>query len=365
MNLLGNKKHIVVGLSGGVDSSVTAALLKEQGHHVRAIFMQNWKNEESNTQCSATQDLSDAQQIAHKLDIPFEVVDFSDAYWHEVFEKMLSDLAKGLTPNPDVLCNQKIKFRVFLDYARSQGADAIATGHYAQIKHHKEKGYTLHKGMDPSKDQSYFLAQLTEEQLTYSLFPIGSLHKQAVRQKARSLGLHTSDKKDSTGICFIGAKRFKPFMETYMLRKPGPIVTLDGQQIGTHDGLAYYTIGQRQGLNIGGLSFSQQLPWYVIKKDIKKRELIVAQGRDHPQLQRKNVPLNSIHWINYKPSDSILMTLEAKLRYRQLTAPCLLKTEDKRYFLNFQTPQWAVTPGQLAVLYSGTECLGSGFIAQT
>jgi tRNA-uridine 2-sulfurtransferase len=359
---LKNKKHIVVGMSGGVDSSLTAALLKEEGHHVTGIFMRNWHDTENNTDCPATQDLSDAQNVANQLNIPFQAVDFSKNYWDDVFQDFLSGLAQGETPNPDVLCNKHIKFRVFLKHAQKIGADALATGHYAHIQHSQEKGHTLWMGQDKQKDQSYFLALLDQTQLAYSMFPLGALDKQSVRKKAEALKLHTAHKKDSTGICFIGEKRFKPFMERYMLHKPGPILTEEGVCIGQHDGLYYHTIGQRKGLKIGGQAGHEEKPWYVAEKRLDDRALIVVQGHDHPKLLKKTVYLESIHWINPNDAVDAKKSVQAKLRYRQSPAEAILEKQNNGYLLTFATPQWAVTPGQLAAIYEQKKCLGGGSI---
>lgn len=351
-------KHIIVGLSGGVDSAVTAYTLKAAGHHVEAIFMKNWEGDDTDQYCAAAEDLKDAQQVADALKIEFHSVNFADQYWERVFTYFLDEYRAGRTPNPDILCNKEIKFKAFLDYAKTRGADFIATGHYARIKHEHENVYLL-KGIDPQKDQSYFLHALDRNQIAQSLFPIGDLQKTHVREIAATIGLKNHAKKDSTGICFIGERKFKNFLNEYLPAQSGDIQTIDGKTIGTHEGLMFYTIGQRQGLGIGGLKNTAELPWYVVTKDLKNNILIVAQG-DHPLLYQDTLYVNDIHWINAAPT--LPLQLKAKIRYRQTDQVCILEKLNNTYRVQFATPQRAVTPGQSIVFYDDEICLGGGMI---
>lgn len=353
------KLRIIVGLSGGVDSSVSAYLLKKQGHHVEAIFMKNWEGEDD-TNCPAAIDFDYAQRVCETLAIPLSMVNFSNDYWERVFSYFLDEYRAGRTPNPDILCNKEIKFRAFLDYAKQQGADLIATGHYVRRQHDQ-----LLKGIDTNKDQSYFLYALNREQLTNSLFPIGELTKPQVREIATELKLASHDKKDSTGICFIGERKFKSFLTNYLPAQPGSIKTLNGETIGQHDGLMFYTIGQRQGLHIGGCKGKLEAPWFVAEKDLKNNCLIVVQG-DHPALYKKTLVVNDIHWINAIPN--FKKPLNAKIRYRQKDQICFIEPcEDnlltKKYNIHFNCPQRAVTPGQSIVFYQDDICLGGGIIS--
>lgn len=354
-------KHIIVGLSGGVDSAVAAFLLKEAGHHVEGVFMKNWEEDDHSVYCSAEKDIEDAKSVASTLNIPFTVINFADAYWERVFVYFLESYRKGDTPNPDILCNKEIKFSAFLDYAQKRGADGIATGHYANLLN-QNSHTTLLKAADLQKDQTYFLHALSEIQLAQSHFPIGSMQKPEVRKLAQTLGFKNHDKKDSTGICFIGERKFKAFLSQYLLAEPGWIITIDGTKIGRHTGLIYHTIGQRQGLNIGGQQGSTHEPWYVVAKCLKNNELIVAQGKDHPALFKKELTVTDMHWINaIKPS--FPLKLKAKIRYRQIEQICTvhLRNENK-LFVEFDEPQRAVTPGQFIVFYQDNICLGGGKI---
>lgn len=353
------KSHVIVGMSGGVDSSVAAHLLKEAGHYVEGVFMKNWEGDDTDTYCPATEDMADAQAVCDKLDIPLQMVNFADKYWENVFAYFLEEYRAGRTPNPDILCNKEIKFKAFLDYAKQRGADFIATGHY--VRSGKDQGgVRLLKGNDPQKDQSYFLHALTEDQVAQSLFPVGHLPKTEVRAIAEKLGLVTHAKKDSTGICFIGERKFKAFLSEYLPAQPGRIETLDGEMIGKHDGLMFYTIGQRQGLQIGGKKGKTEAPWYVAHKDIQRNVLIVVQG-EHPALYKASLTASALHWINAAPQFPLIA--KAKTRYRQEDQACRVEpTNNNQYCITFEQPQRAVTPGQSIVFYEGDICLGGGII---
>jgi tRNA-specific 2-thiouridylase len=359
-------KHIIVGMSGGVDSSVTALLLKEQGHHVEGIFMKNWEEDDTDTFCPSSIDMADAQAVCDKLQIELSRVNFAAEYWETVFSHFLTEYRAGRTPNPDILCNKEIKFKAFLQYAKLRGADYIATGHYTRIGQTNGQ-FQLLKGLDPQKDQSYFLHALTEEQLSQSLFPIGHLNKDDVRLMAEKAGLINHKKKDSTGICFIGERKFKTFLSEYLPAQPGEIESVDGQKIGTHDGLMFYTMGQRQGLKIGGLKDSTEAPWYVSGKNAENNILIVAQGHDHPALFARSLIAKQVHWINGLP-EQFPIKMTAKTRYRQTDQACIINkmdadnTENGCYQIVFDEPQRAITPGQSVVFYEGETCLGGGII---
>lgn len=353
---------VVVGLSGGVDSSVAAFLLQQQGYEVSAVFMKNWEQDDRDDYCSAAQDAADAKAVAERLQIPFQTVNFSQAYWDRVFEYFLSEYQQGRTPNPDVFCNQEIKFSAFLDYAKQTlGADYMATGHYARC--FEDEGlYHLGIAHDLNKDQSYFLYRLNQEQLRQAIFPLGGLTKPQVRQIALEQGFVTHNKKDSTGICFIGERRFKNFLQEYLPAKPGNIESIDGQILGQHDGLMYYTIGQRQGLRIGGLKETDNKPWYVAAKDLNRNVLIVAPP-DHPALFKTSLLCQQFHWIT-PPLPLCPRRVWAKIRYRQASVSCtLLQSPTKGvYQVVFEEPQRAVTPGQSIVFYEADRCLGGGII---
>ena len=358
-------KKIVVGLSGGVDSAVSALLLKHQGFDVVGLFMKNWEDDDDDEYCSTRQDFIDAAAAADVIGIDFEAVNFAAEYKDRVFSDFLREYAAGRTPNPDVLCNAEIKFKAFLNHAMKLGAERIATGHYARVREIDGR-YELLKGMDPGKDQSYFLHRLNQHQLSKALFPIGQLQKSDVRKLALEAGLPNHAKKDSTGICFIGERPFREFLERYLPREPGEMVTPEGKHIGRHQGLMYYTIGQRQGLGIGGTRGGAGEPWFVADKRIDRNELVVVQGHGHHALLKHTLRAQETSWVSGEVPTAKL--LAAKTRYRQADSVCrLLENENSapgEFFLSFEQAQWAVTPGQPAVVYDGDVCLGGGVISQ-
>jgi tRNA-uridine 2-sulfurtransferase len=359
-----SKPHVIVGLSGGVDSSVTAMLLKDQGYKVTGLFMKNWEDDDTDEYCSSKQDLIDAVSVADRLGIEIEAVNFSKEYKDRVFSNFLEEYQAGRTPNPDILCNAEIKFKAFLDHAMNMGADLIATGHYAQVRENpiKPGEYQLLKADDGSKDQSYFLYRLNQAQLSKTLFPLGTYLKREVRELAREAGLATAEKKDSTGICFIGERPFQEFLQRYLPRHPGDIKTPEGKTVGKHDGLMYYTLGQRQGLKIGGSRDSNGEPWFVAAKDMVKNELIVVQGHEHPLLKNDGLKASQLHWISgEQPITNWVYA--AKTRYRQPDAPCEIDAINTvEMEIRFGQKQWAITPGQSAVVYESNVCLGGGII---
>jgi tRNA-specific 2-thiouridylase len=352
---------IVVGLSGGVDSAVAALLLKRAGHDVVGLFMKNWEDDDDDEYCSTREDLVDAVAAAERIGIEVDAVNFAAEYRERVFASFLAEYRAGRTPNPDVLCNAEIKFKAFLDHAMALGAEKIATGHYARVAE-RDGRFELLKGLDPGKDQSYFLHRLTQAQLARTVFPVGHLQKSEVRRIAREAGLPNHAKRDSTGICFIGERPFREFLSRYLPRAPGPMVTPEGEVVGEHIGLTYYTIGQRQGLGIGGRRAGAGDPWYVAAKDLAANRLVVVQGHDHPLLLRKDLEAGDASWIaGAAPAPD--EGYGAKTRYRQADAACELRLEGGAAFaLDFPEPQWAVTPGQSAVVYRGEVCLGGGVI---
>lgn len=354
------KKRIVVGMSGGVDSSVTAWLLKQQGHEVIGVFMQNWEDDNDNEYCSIKEDSLDAMSVADIVGIDMEIVNFAKEYKDRVFSYFLKEYSAGRTPNPDVLCNAEIKFKAFLDYAMELGADCIATGHYARKQERDGKHYLL-KAIDHTKDQSYFLYRLNQHQLSKSIFPLGDLHKTEVRKLAEEAKLPTAAKKDSTGICFIGERPFREFLQRYLPTHPGEMILPDGKVVGEHIGLTYYTLGQRKGLNIGGSKDGSGDPWFVAGKDIPNNRLIVVQGHDHPLLLKSTLEMDDLSWtLDGTPTNG---EYAAKNRYRMADANCSLEALPNRQArLAFADKQWAVTPGQSAVLYDGDICLGGGII---
>jgi len=354
---------VIVGMSGGVDSSVSALLLQQQGYEVEGLFMKNWEEDDGTEYCTAMDDLADAQAVADKLGIKLHKANFASEYWDRVFEHFLEEYKAGRTPNPDILCNKEIKFRAFLDYAVHLGADYIATGHYCR-RQEIDGSACLVKGLDNNKDQSYFLHAVGGDKIAKTLFPVGELEKPEVRRIAEENDLITHNKKDSTGICFIGERRFKDFLKQYIPAQPGNIETSEGDIIGRHDGLMYHTLGQRQGLGIGGLSNYSEDPWYVAKKDLERNVLVVVQGGQHPLLFCDGLIASKLDWVNETPVEGAKLT--AKTRYRQPDQKCTLThAEDGRVKVIFDEPQRAVTPGQSVVFYDGDICLGGGIIETT
>lgn len=351
--------RVIVGMSGGVDSSVAAYLLKQQGYQVSGLFMKNWEEDDGTEYCTAKEDLADAQSVCDALGIELHAANFAAEYWDNVFEHFLAEYKAGRTPNPDVLCNREIKFKAFLDYARTLGADLIATGHYVRRADEGEQTYLL-KGADDNKDQSYFLCEVNEDCLSQSLFPVGELPKHEVRQIAADLGLRTHDKKDSTGICFIGERKFKDFLAQYLPAQPGEIQTRDGDVVGRHSGLMYYTLGQRQGLGIGGLAKFPDAPWYVVGKDLDNNVLQVAQGNENDDLFSKRLYTHAPSWVNAAPE--LPLNCNAKIRYRQHDQRCTVSAHGEGLAVEFEEPQRAVTPGQYIVFYDGDRCLGGAII---
>ena len=352
------KKRVILGMSGGVDSSVSALLLKQAGYEVIGLFMKNWDEKSEGGECTATVDSDDARRVADQLDIPYYTVNFEKEYWDRVFTYFLDEYKKGRTPNPDVMCNQEIKFNSFLDYAMSLNADYIAMGHYCQVEE-REDGFHLLRGEDNNKDQSYFLSRIGQEALSKTLFPIGHLDKDEVRRLAEDNNLYTAKKKDSTGICFIGERDFDEFLDKYLLTKEGPMIDVDGNEIGTHSGLIHYTLGQRKGLGIGGIGTGE--PWFVAGKNLKKNILYVAQGENHPALFSSSMIGESPSWIlEREPEMPIKCT--AKFRYRQKDIPVTVDMKDGKIHIKYDDPVKAVTPGQAAVLYDGEVCMGGSII---
>ncbi len=365
------KHRVVVGLSGGVDSAVTAYLLKQQGHDVVGIFMKNWEDDDDSEFCSSRQDFLDAASVADVIGIEIEHVNFAAEYKDRVFAEFLREYESGRTPNPDVLCNAEIKFKAFLDHAMRLGAEKIATGHYARVRQNATTGlFELLKGLDPSKDQSYFLHRLNQAQLSKTLFPVGELHKTEVRRIAEEIGLPNAKKKDSTGICFIGERPFRDFLKRYISKEPGPILDDRNRKLGKHVGLSFYTLGQRSGLGIGGVKdkgaargAGNHAPWFVAAKEVEKNILRVVQGHDHPLLLSHRLDADNASWVaGHAPAPG---TYGSKTRYRQPDSPAVLGTcpGATQFRLDFPEAQWAVTPGQSAVLYDGEVCLGGGMIA--
>ncbi len=361
------KQRIVVGLSGGVDSAVSAWLLKQAGHEVVGIFMKNWEDDDDSEYCSSNIDFVDAAAVADVIGIEIEHVNFAAEYKDRVFAEFLREYQAGRTPNPDVLCNAEIKFKAFLDHAMRLGAEKIATGHYARVRE-RDGRVQLLKGLDPLKDQSYFLHRLNQAQLQKTMFPVGDLPKTEVRRIAEEIGLPNAKKKDSTGICFIGERPFREFLNRYLSHQPGPIKDERGRKLGEHVGLSFYTLGQRQGLGIGGVKekgaprgAGAHEPWFVARKDLDTNTLIVVQGHEHPLLQSRSLVAQDLSWTDAPPAFG---GFGAKTRYRQADAACALTPGDGQIRLDFPQPQWAVTPGQSAVVYDGEVCLGGGVIAE-
>ncbi|MCD6004380.1 tRNA 2-thiouridine(34) synthase MnmA [Halomonas sp. IOP_6] len=357
-------QKVIVGMSGGVDSSVSALLLLQQGYEVEGLFMKNWDEDDGTEYCTAKEDLADAEAVCEKLGIKLHTANFASEYWDNVFEHFLAEYKAGRTPNPDILCNREIKFKVFLDYAEMLGADKIATGHYVRQGVRGGRPRLL-KGVDSNKDQSYFLHAVPEAAIARTLFPVGELEKPAVRALAEQHDLITAKKKDSTGICFIGERRFRDFLQQYLPAQPGNIETPEGDVIGKHMGLMYYTLGQRQGLGIGGLANYSEDPWYVAAKDLERNVLIVVQGKHHPLLFTNALATEAMDWVAGEPP-AAQGRYTAKTRYRQSDCPCEIHAlPDGTVEVVFDDPQWAVTPGQSLVLYDGEICLGGGVIRAT
>ncbi|HZG60631.1 MAG TPA: tRNA 2-thiouridine(34) synthase MnmA [Anoxybacillus sp.] len=359
MNKAPKDTRVVVGMSGGVDSSVAALLLKQQGYDVIGIFMKNWDDTDENGVCTATEDYNDVVRVCNQIGIPYYAVNFEKEYWDKVFTYFLDEYKAGRTPNPDVMCNKEIKFKAFLEHAMSLGADYLAMGHYARVEY-RDGEYKMLRGVDQNKDQTYFLNQLGQEQLSKIMFPIGNIEKAKVREIAKEAGLVTATKKDSTGICFIGERNFKEFLSNYLPAQPGTMQTLDGEVKGKHDGLMYYTIGQRHGLGIGG----NGEPWFVVGKNLKENILYVAQGFDNELLYSDSIIATNVNWVSGKvPTEPVKCT--AKFRYRQPdTGVTVHVIDEKTVKVVFDQPVRAVTPGQAVVFYNGEECLGGGTIDQ-
>src|SRR5437899_3949957 len=364
------RKKVVIGMSGGVDSSVAAWMLKELGYEGIGLFMKNWEDDDDSEYCSTRQDWIDAASVADVVGVDIEAVNFAAEYKDRVFAEFLRDYQAGRTPNPDVLCNAEIKFKAFLDHAMLLGADLIATGHYARVRQAPAGNFELLKALDHSKDQSYFLHRLNQAQLSKTVFPLGEIHKTEVRKIAEQIGLPNAKKKDSTGICFIGERPFREFLNRYLSYQPGPIKTADGKTVGEHVGLSFYTLGQRKGIGIGGVKSHQNADgssdaWYIARKDIARNTLYIVQGHEHPWLLSSSLAAGQVSWVaGHAPAQT---ELSAKTRYRQADIACRHLTQgsggvENDFTLEFDAPQWAVTPGQSAVLYDGEVCLGGGII---
>ncbi|GDY27614.1 MULTISPECIES: tRNA 2-thiouridine(34) synthase MnmA [unclassified Agarivorans] len=359
-----NTKKVIVGMSGGVDSSVSAYLLIQQGYQVEGLFMKNWEEDDNSEYCAAAEDLADAQAVCDKLGIKLHTINFSAEYWDNVFEHFLEEYKAGRTPNPDIMCNKEIKFKAFLEFAAEElSADYIATGHYVQ-RRFKDGHWQMLRGLDSNKDQSYFLYTLEEKHVAQTLFPVGEIEKPEVRRIAEEQGLITANKKDSTGICFIGERKFTDFLAQYLPAQPGDIETCEGKVIGTHQGLMYHTLGQRKGLGIGGTKDGDETPWYTVDKDIERNVLIVGQGHDHPRLKSQALIAAQLHWVDRKVIKQELRC-SVKIRYRQQDVACtIIPQGDDEIKVVFDEPQIAVTPGQSAVFYLDEVCLGGGIIEQ-
>ncbi len=352
---------VVVGMSGGVDSSVSALLLKQQGYQVEGVFMKNWEEDDTDEYCAAAEDLKDAQAVADKLGIKLRTINFAAEYWDNVFEYFLEEYKAGRTPNPDIMCNKEIKFKAFLEYAKMLGADYIATGHYTRRQTIDGQHYML-RGIDNNKDQTYFLYTIGQDQLAKTLFPVGEIEKPEVRRLAEEHDLITHDKKDSTGICFIGERKFSDFLSKFLPAQPGPIETDEGEIIGEHQGLMYHTLGQRKGLGIGGRKDADEAPWFVIDKDVARNTLIVGQGHDHPRLFKAKLSAIQPHWVDRQAKETPF-ECTAKIRYRQQDSACKVEPQpDGSLHVTFAEQQRAITPGQSIVFYDGERCLGGAII---
>ncbi|WP_371190255.1 tRNA 2-thiouridine(34) synthase MnmA [Thalassotalea ponticola] len=352
-------------MSGGVDSSVSAYLLKQQGYQVEGLFMKNWEEDDDDEYCAAAEDLKDAKAVCDKLGIELHTINFAAEYWDNVFEYFLEEYKAGRTPNPDIMCNKEIKFKAFLEFALEDlGADYIATGHYVQRRRRDDGTYEMLRGLDDNKDQSYFLYTLSHQQVAHTLFPVGSLEKPEVRAIAEREGLITHDKKDSTGICFIGERKFRDFLGRYLPAQPGKIETPEGKVIGEHQGLMYHTLGQRKGLQIGGMADAGDEPWYVVEKDLKRNVLIVGQGKNHPRLFSNGLIASQLHWVSREEfAIDTTISCTVKTRYRQQDVACqVTRIDADNYRVMFAQPQSSVTPGQSVVFYQGDVCLGGGII---
>ena len=354
------KPRVIVGLSGGVDSSVAALLLLEQGYQVEGLFMKNWEEDDTADYCSATVDLADAQSVADQLGIRLHTVNFASEYWDHVFTYFLNEYQAGRTPNPDIMCNKEIKFKAFLDFALNMGADFIATGHYARTHTLADGSIQMLKGVDDNKDQTYFLYTLQQAQLKHSLFPIGHLPKTQVRELAEQQGFSTARKKDSTGICFIGERKFRDFLQRFLPAQPGTIISHDGAVLGEHHGLMYYTLGQRQGLGIGGRKDTPEAPWFVIDKNLAKNELVVAEGNQNDFLLKSFLTASQLDWV--AGSAPATFNCTARIRHRQPVQACSVELGSDTARVCFKEPQRAITPGQSIVFYQDEICLGGGII---
>ncbi len=356
-----NKGKVIVGMSGGVDSSVTAHLLLQQGYQVEGLFMKNWQESDTEAYCTAAEDFKDAEDVSKILGIKLHTINFAAEYWDRVFAHFLEEYRAGRTPNPDVLCNREIKFKAFLDYALALGADYIATGHYARVC---QEGALFHMRLcaDEGKDQTYFLYMLGQQALSRTLFPLGGLTKDEVRKIAAQQQLPNHKKKDSTGICFIGERKFRDFLSKYLPANPGDIETIDGEHLGEHQGLMYYTLGQRQGLGIGGMRGSEEKPWFVARKELRRNRLIVVQGHDHPMLFSDDLNCSQLHWVAGK-QPPLPLSCHCRIRHRQPLQACTIEAaESGLCHISFSQPQRAVTPGQSIVFYLDDDCLGGGII---
>jgi len=361
---MSKQEKIIVGMSGGVDSSVTALLLLQQGYQVEGLFMKNWEEDDDPAYCSATEDLTDAQAVADKLGIHLHTINFSGEYWDNVFEHFLAEYKAGRTPNPDVLCNREIKFKAFLEWALHLGADRIATGHYADLSVDASGKIHLCRSADENKDQTYFLYMLNQYQLAHALFPLGHLDKPEVRRLATEAEFPNHKKKDSTGICFIGERKFTDFLSRYIPANPGEIKTPDGTHIGTHHGLMYYTLGQRKGLGIGGITDASEDPWFVVEKELENNVWIVTQGHEHNLLMKQSLEASQLHWVAGQPPE-LPLNCVARIRHRQPLQPCHIEDAGNgNYTVLFEQAQRAVTPGQSIVFYLDKDCLGGGIIEQ-